>query len=89
MKTVTQTRLRTKIYEFLDEVLETGLPLEIYKEGEQRRIVPVCLRQESISPAYWDEKIVIGNPLFQFVQIDSCRMYEFIRCLVSALCIFR
>jgi antitoxin (DNA-binding transcriptional repressor) of toxin-antitoxin stability system len=41
MKTVTPTELRANIYNLLDEVLESGLPLEI-KKGEHRlRIVPV------------------------------------------------
>ncbi|MEJ2596784.1 MAG: type II toxin-antitoxin system Phd/YefM family antitoxin [Anaerolineales bacterium] len=41
MKTVTPTQLRTNIYNLLDEVLETGLPLEIKKGGKKLRIVPV------------------------------------------------
>jgi prevent-host-death family protein len=41
MKTVTPTELRSNIYHLLDEVLNTGLPLEI-KKGEQKlRIIPV------------------------------------------------
>lgn len=41
MKTVTPTELRTNIYRLLDEVLETGLPLEIKKGNRRLRIVPV------------------------------------------------
>jgi hypothetical protein len=41
MKTVTPTQLRTNIYNLLDEVLETGLPLEIKKGDKKLRIVPV------------------------------------------------
>jgi antitoxin (DNA-binding transcriptional repressor) of toxin-antitoxin stability system len=41
MKTVTPTQLRTDIYNLLDEVLKTGLPLEIKKGGKRLRIVPV------------------------------------------------
>ncbi len=41
MKTVTPTELRTNIYQLLEEVLKTGVPLEI-KKGEQKlRIIPV------------------------------------------------
>lgn len=41
MKKVTPTELRANIYNLLEEVLETGIPLEI-KKGERRlRIVPV------------------------------------------------
>lgn len=41
MKTVTPTELRANIYRLLDEVLETGLPLEIKKGDQRLRIVPV------------------------------------------------
>ena len=41
MKTVTPTQLRTNIYNLLDEVLETGLPLEIKKGDKRLRIIPV------------------------------------------------
>lgn len=41
MKTITPTQLRTNIYNLLDEVLKTGLPLEIKKGDKKLRIVPV------------------------------------------------
>ena len=41
MKTVTPTQLRSDIYNLLDEVLKTGLPLEIKKGSKKLRIVPV------------------------------------------------
>lgn len=41
MKQVTPTQLRADIYNLLDEVLETGVPLEIKKGGKKLRIVPV------------------------------------------------
>ena len=41
MKTVTPTQLRTNIYNLLDDVLKTGLPLEIKKGDKKLRIVPV------------------------------------------------
>jgi prevent-host-death family protein len=41
MKTVTPTQLRTNIYNLLDEVLKTGLPLEIKKGDKKLRVVPV------------------------------------------------
>lgn len=41
MKTVTPTQLRANIYNLLDEVLQTGLPLEIKKGDKKLRIVPV------------------------------------------------
>lgn len=41
MKTVTATELRSDVYKLLDEVLATGVPLEIKKAGRTLRIVPV------------------------------------------------
>ena len=41
MKTVTPTELRSDIYKLLEEVLDTGIPLEIQKGNQRLRIVPV------------------------------------------------
>jgi prevent-host-death family protein len=41
MKSVTPTELRANIYNLLDEVLETGIPLEVKKGGKKLRIVSV------------------------------------------------
>jgi PHD/YefM family antitoxin component YafN of YafNO toxin-antitoxin module len=41
MRTVTPTELRANIYKLLDEVLQTGLPIEIKKGDRRLRIVPV------------------------------------------------
>jgi prevent-host-death family protein len=41
MKTVTLTELRANIYHLLDEVIHTGVPLEIKKGDKKLRIVPV------------------------------------------------
>ena len=41
MKTVTATELRTNIYQLLDEVLRSGLPIEVKKGDRRLRIVPV------------------------------------------------
>ena len=41
MKTVTPTELRSNIYKLLDEVLISGIPLEINKGGQLLKIVPV------------------------------------------------
>jgi hypothetical protein len=40
MKSITPTELRANIYNLLDEVLETGVPLEIRKGDRKLRIVP-------------------------------------------------
>jgi hypothetical protein len=40
-KTVTPTELRKNLYNLLDEILKTGIPLEIDRGGKRLRIVPV------------------------------------------------
>lgn len=42
MKTITPTELRANIYHLLEEVLRTGVPLEVNKGGQRLRIVPVA-----------------------------------------------
>jgi antitoxin Phd_YefM of type II toxin-antitoxin system len=37
---VSASELRQNIYRLLDEVLETGIPLEIERKGQRLRIVP-------------------------------------------------
>ena len=46
MKTVTPTELRANIYKLLEEVLDTGIPLEINKGNKRLRIVPVAQGQK-------------------------------------------
>ncbi|MBC8509788.1 MAG: type II toxin-antitoxin system Phd/YefM family antitoxin [Chloroflexi bacterium] len=41
MKTITPTELRANIYNLLDEILNTGIPLEIKKGDKKLKIVPV------------------------------------------------
>jgi hypothetical protein len=41
MKTVTPTELRADLYRLLEDVLRTGLPLEIKKGDKRLRIVPL------------------------------------------------
>jgi hypothetical protein len=58
---VTASRLRADIYRLLDEVLETGVPLEIERRGRLLRIVP------AVSPSKLErlarrDGIVVGDP---------------------------
>jgi prevent-host-death family protein len=41
MNKITPTQLRANLYNLLDEVLRTGIPLEIKKGDKNLRIVPV------------------------------------------------
>lgn len=37
---ISSTKLRENIYQILDEVLKTGLPIEVRRKGRSLRIVP-------------------------------------------------
>lgn len=41
MMSISASKLRGNIYQLLDEVLETGIPLEITRKGRKLKIVPV------------------------------------------------
>jgi prevent-host-death family protein len=41
MKTISATQLRGNIFKLLDEVLNSGVPIEIIKNGKKLRIIPV------------------------------------------------
>ena len=41
MKTVTPTELRGNIYNLLDDILETGIPIEINRGNRKLKITPV------------------------------------------------
>lgn len=61
MKTVTPTQLRTDIYNLLDEVLNTGLPLEIKKGDKKLRIVSVD-KADKLKNLISRPDAVQGNP---------------------------
>lgn len=61
MKTVTPTELRANIYKFLDEVLNTGVPLEIKKGDKRLRIVPVE-RGDKLRNLIARPEVIAGDP---------------------------
>jgi prevent-host-death family protein len=60
MKTITPTELRSNIYKILDEVLSSGVPLEINKGGKLLRIVPVA-KTNKLANLVSRPDIIIGN----------------------------
>ena len=61
MKTISVTELRSNIYKLLDEVLNTGIPIEINKGGKKLKIMPakkVDKLQNLVSRPY----VIKGNP---------------------------
>lgn len=61
MKTVSPTELRSNIYKLLDEVLNSGVPLEINKGGKLLRIVPVA-KSNKLANLKPKPDIIVGNP---------------------------
>ena len=61
MKTVTPTQLRTNIYNLLDEVLETGLPLEI-KKGDKRLIIIPVDKVDKFKNLISRPEVIQGDP---------------------------
>jgi hypothetical protein len=61
MKTVTPTELRSNIYNLLDEIVETGIPLEINK-GEKRLIIIPAEKTDKLKNLISRRHIINGNP---------------------------
>ena len=61
MKTVSPTELRSNIYKLLDDVLNSGVPLEVNKGGKLLRIVPVA-KSNKLSNLKSRPDIIVGNP---------------------------
>ncbi|MBU2515027.1 type II toxin-antitoxin system Phd/YefM family antitoxin [bacterium] len=61
MKTVSPTELRSNIYKLLDEVLNSGVPIEINKGGKLLRIVPVA-KSNKLANLNSKPDIIVGSP---------------------------
>lgn len=58
---MTASELRKNIYRLLDEVIETGVPLEIERKGQTLRIVPEE-RLSKLDRITGREDFLIGDP---------------------------
>ena len=61
MKTITPTELRQNIYKLLDEVLNSGIPIEINKGGKKLRIVPAD-KTKKLQNLISRPNVIKGNP---------------------------
>ncbi|NER24394.1 MAG: type II toxin-antitoxin system Phd/YefM family antitoxin [Symploca sp. SIO1C2] len=61
MKRVTPTELRGNLYKLLDEILETGIPLEIDRGGKRLQIVPVE-KVDKLQGLISRPEVIVGNP---------------------------
>ena len=61
MKSVTPTELRGNLFNLLDEILKTGIPLEIDRGGKRLRIVPVE-RIDKLQNLVRRPDVILGDP---------------------------
>ena len=61
MKTYTATALRADLYRVLDEVLATGVPIEIERNGQRLRIAP-AVRRDRLKYLRPHPGAIIGDP---------------------------
>ena len=61
MKTISVTELRGNIYKLLDEVLETGIPIEITKGGRKLKIIP-AEKVDKLQNLVSRPNVIKGNP---------------------------
>jgi prevent-host-death family protein len=61
MKTITATELRGNIYTLLDEVLKTGIPIEIKRGGKKLRIIPLTAT-DKLGNLVARPNAIVGNP---------------------------
>ncbi|MEB3309051.1 MAG: type II toxin-antitoxin system Phd/YefM family antitoxin [Snowella sp.] len=61
MKSITPTELRGNLYNLLDEVLKTGIPLEIERGGKRLRIVPVEIG-DKLQRLVHRPDVILGDP---------------------------
>jgi hypothetical protein len=60
MKALTASQLRANVYRLLDQVIETGEPLEVHRGKKKVKIVPVLpiKRTQRLKKRNW----IVGNP---------------------------
>ncbi|CAD0229168.1 MAG TPA: type II toxin-antitoxin system Phd/YefM family antitoxin [Planktothrix sp. UBA8407] len=61
MKSVTPKELRGNLENLLDEILRTGIPLEIDRGGKRLRIVPVE-KLEKLQNLVYRSHFILGEP---------------------------
>lgn len=58
---ISASQLRQNIYQLLDEVLETGVPLEIERRGRTLRIVPAGVGSK-LGRVVGRQDFIVGDP---------------------------
>lgn len=73
-KAVTASELRANIYRLLDQVLETGEPLEIERNGRILRVVPEE-RPSKLARVRGDPNLWVGDP-DEVAHIDWSHLWD-------------
>jgi len=60
--TLTASTLRTNVYKILDDVLETGKPVEIERKGRRLRIVAVVIPESKTARIKKRPGLINGDP---------------------------
>jgi prevent-host-death family protein len=68
MKSVTSSKLQNNLDQLLDEILNTGKPLEIERNGKRLRIIPVKT-VDKLQKLIYRPEAIIGDP-DELVQIS-------------------
>lgn len=71
---LTASKLRANVYRLLDQVLETGEPLEIERNGRLLVIAPKAPKEPEVKQSIWDrlprrQGAIIGDP-DELIHID-------------------
>jgi uncharacterized membrane-anchored protein len=71
MKSVTSSKLQNNLDQLLDEILNTGKPLEIERNGKRLRIIPVKTVEtvDKLQKLIYRPEAIIGDP-DELVQIS-------------------
>ena len=63
MSEITASKLRENVYKILDQVLETGVPVEIVRRGKRLKIVPSGERKTSrLENLPVRHDVIVGDP---------------------------
>jgi prevent-host-death family protein len=74
--TVTASKLRANVYRILDQVLETGVPVEIERRGRILRIVPAQAPQGRKGARLVKRKSFLRCPPEELVHLDWSREWR-------------
>jgi prevent-host-death family protein len=76
MSKLTASKLRENIYRILDQVLETGVPVEIVRRGKTLRIVPTEEHRASRLENLPDRHEVIAGDPEELVHLDWSKQWR-------------